>query len=160
MPHKKILIFGIGNPGRGDDGLGPALIDRLKNSQTGDFQTHAEFGNLACACEFRYQLNVEDAYAVKDLDIVIFADAATRQEEAAVLEEAFPSDAIAFTTHRMSPASVLALCHELFGRTPKAYTLSIRGHHWDIGEGLSPQGAENLEQALEMLKEFLGRQRA
>lgn len=157
MSQKKILIFGIGNPGRGDDGLGPALIDRLNNSQT-----HTEFGNSVCVwelqCEFRYQLNIEDAYAIKDLDIVVFADAATSGEEAAVLEEAFPSDAIAFTTHRMSPAAVLALCHELFGRIPKAYILSIRGHHWDIGEGLSPQGAENLEQALDLLREFLAKQ--
>jgi hydrogenase maturation protease len=154
MDQKKVLIFGIGNPGRGDDGLGPELIERLRR----DPQTHAEFpGTSACVCEFefRYQLNIEDAFAIKDHHLVIFADAATTGDVEAALTEAFPSDVIAFTTHRMSPAAVLALCHELYGRTPKAYILSIRGHQWDIREGLSSRAEANLNQALDIVRKFL-----
>ena len=155
MDQKKIIIFGIGNPGRGDDGLGPELIERLKQ----DPRTQTETPDSAPVreYEFRYQLNVEDAFAIKDHHLVVFADAATTGEAAAELSEAFPSDAIAFTTHRMSPASVLALCHELFGSAPKAYVLSIRGYNWDLGAGLSPEAEENLEQALELLREFLAK---
>jgi len=150
---KKALIFGIGNPGRGDDGLGPALIERFQARLRE--RAKGEDPVPAVECAFRYQLNIEDAYAIKDHDLVIFADAATTGDSAAGLTEVFPSDTIAFTTHRMSPACVLALCHEIFGQTPKAYILSIRGHQWDVGEGLSARAEENLEQAVTMLLQFL-----
>ena len=156
MEQKKILVFGIGNPGRGDDGLGPELVERLRR----DPGTHSESPDPACVrdFQFRYQLNVEDAFTIKDHHLIVFADATTTGDAAAELTEVFPSDAIAFTTHRMSPASVLALCQELYGRVPKAYILSIRGHHWDLGECLSSRAEENLNQALDMLREFLATQ--
>lgn len=155
MDQKKILVFGIGNPGRGDDGLGPKFVERLR----GRASTDAEFKNSApagaCDLEFRYQLNIEDALTIKDHDFVVFADATTTGEEPATVTEIFPSDAIAFTTHRMSPAAVLALCHELFGRAPRAYTLAIRGYDWDIGESLSEQAESNLELAIERFHELV-----
>ncbi len=157
MDQRKILVFGIGNPGRGDDGLGPTFVERLR----GRSSTDAEFKNSAaagaCDLEFRYQLNVEDAHTIKDHDLVIFADATTTGEELATVTEIFPSDTIAFTTHRMSPAAVLALCHELFGRAPKAYTLAIRGYDWDIGESLSERAERNLALAMELFHELVGR---
>ena len=156
MAQKKILIFGIGNPGRGDDGLGPELVERLRRQNS---QTHTELSNpnSVCDCEyeFRYQLNIEDSFTIKDHHLIVFADAAVTGDTAAELTEVFPSDAIAFTTHRMSPPSVLALCHELYGGAPKAYVLSIRGYHWDLGAGLSPQAEENLNQALDLIRKFL-----
>lgn len=130
-------------------------------------------------CEFRYQLNVEDAYTIRDFDLVVFADACCAMgEEGAVrvgengatgdggaaaqdapedvaLTEIGPSATIAFTTHEMSPASVLALCHELYGRAPRAYTLAIRGFEWDMGEGLSERGRANLVRAADILRRFL-----
>ena len=159
MDQKKVLIIGIGNPGRGDDGLGPELIERLRRDPRQNSQTHIELGHpnsaYVCEFEFRYQLNVEDAYTIKDYPFVIFADAAMTGDEGAALTEVFPSDAIAFTTHRMSPASVLALCHELYGLTPKAYILSIRGYHWELGEGLSSRAEANLNLALAIVRKFL-----
>jgi hydrogenase maturation protease len=132
------------------------------------------------ALEFRYQLNVEDAYTIRDFDLVVFADAAGVGDggagsisqggtpsagerrattgdvhEGVALTEIGPSAMIAFTTHEMSPASVLALCHELYGRTPRAYVLAIRGREWDLGEGLSEEGRTNLARAVEMLRRFL-----
>jgi hydrogenase maturation protease len=147
----KVLILGIGNPGRGDDGLGPALIERLQQNS----QTRSDLLNAERVCEFRYQLNVEDALTIKDYDAVVFTDATTAGDSPATLTKIGPADTIAFTTHRMSPASVLALCHELYGRAPKAAMLAIRGYDWDIGERLSPQAEKNLDRAINLLNEFL-----
>jgi Ni,Fe-hydrogenase maturation factor len=110
------------------------------------------------ACEFRYQLNVEDAYTIRDFDLVVFADATSVGEDGVALTEIGPSATIAFTTHEMSPASVLALCHELYGRAPRAYTLAIRGFEWDMGEGLSERGRANLIRAADILRRFLDEQ--
>ncbi len=59
-----------------------------------------------------------------------------------------PSRDIAFTTHELSPAAVLALCEELYGKRPLAWTLAIRGYAWDLDEGLSPRAEINLSAAL------------
>jgi Ni,Fe-hydrogenase maturation factor len=55
----------------------------------------------------------------------------------------------------MSPESVLALSQELYGRTPKAFALAIKGYDWEMGESLSEEAEKNLSQALEFLADFL-----
>jgi hydrogenase maturation protease len=144
----KFLVFGIGNPGRRDDGLGPKLIEQIGG---------AEFPNmLNVAGEFRYQLNVEDALTMRDFDVVVFADASRSGEEPVTISEIDPAAEITITTHAMSPASVVALCLELYGRAPRSYLLSIRGYDWDVGEDLSPTAEQNLEKAMDVLMEFFG----
>jgi hydrogenase maturation protease len=143
----KILIYGIGNPGRHDDGLGPALVELLETA-----------GLEGVAFDSNYQLNVEDALACSECDTVIFADATDETGEAPfAFMELEPAREIAFTTHELSPAAVLALCEELYGRRPKAHVLAMRGYEWDIGEGLSPRAEINLSLALAFL---LGRLKA
>lgn len=149
-----VLVIGIGNPGRQDDGLGEALIERIKREQVPKFE---ERGTCSLFLEWKYQLNIEDAQAIQDADLVVFADATTEGEEPATLAEIAPAAQIAVTTHAMAPASVLALAEELYGRSPKAYLLAIRGYDFDIGEELSPRAAANLETALSLLNELLSR---
>jgi hydrogenase maturation protease len=100
-------------------------------------------------------LGVEDALAVRDCDVVIFADAAKSGDEPASLTPLEPDPAIAFSTHALAPAAVLALCRELYGRVPRAYLLAIRGTDWEIGEGLSEVAERNLAAALGLLRDFI-----
>ena len=162
----KILILGIGNPGRGDDGLGPRLLDRLNEAERRGEKASAEEspaapppGNAGDApafdTGFRYQLNIEDALAVRDYDLVVFVDARGTGDAPVELKVIGPSKSISFSTHVMEPESVLALCEELFGKTPRAYVLSIRGYEWEMGERLSEGAEKNLDRALGMLWEFL-----
>jgi hydrogenase maturation protease len=145
MITTRVLVFGIGNPGRRDDGLGPALADALART---------ELGPKSVTSEFRYQLNVEDALTMKDFDIVVFADAAKSGRTPVTLMKIEPAATIAFSTHALDPASVLALCAELYGRAPDGYALAIRGEEFDIGEGLSPRAERNLVSALGTLASF------
>ncbi len=140
MTNDKILVYGVGNPGRGDDGLGPALVDLLATAEI-----------EGVALDSNYQLNVEDALACSEHETVIFADASETAEAPFSFTELEPAREIAFTTHELSPASVLALCEELYGRRPRAWTLAIRGYAWDLGEGLSPRAEINLSAALAFL---------
>ncbi len=109
----------------------------------------------AAGLEFRYQLNIEDAYTLKDCGAVVFADATAEGGDEPALVEIGPAAGIAFTSHEMSPASVLALCHELFGRAPRAYLLAVRGYDWEMGEGLSERARANLARATKVLRRFL-----
>jgi hydrogenase maturation protease len=150
----KILIVGIGNPGRQDDGLGPALVERLAGSKPPE-RSVVQIGNGAADAFWAYQLNIEDAHLLRDYEVVVFADASVEGEVPAVLGPIEPAAAIAFTTHEMPPASVLALGEELYGETPLAFLLTIRGYAWEMEEGLTAEAAKNLNLAESLLVEFL-----
>ena len=146
-----VLVLGIGNPGRRDDGLGPALVERLANVSSLD-------PDIALTAEARVQLNIEDADLIRGYDLVVFADATTEGGEPVRIEPLKPSATVAFSTHEMPPAAVLALCEELYDRAPEAWLLLVRGYDWDIGEGLSNEAERNLRGALEALLEFVSDQ--
>ena len=154
----KILILGIGNPGRGDDGLGPALVARLSDAETAEWAEASTFAVLdgKATAAWKYQLNVEDADTIKDFEVVMFVDASAVGDEPVVLTPLLPAKSITFSTHEMSPASVLALAEELYGRAPKGHLLAIRGYAWEMGEGLSERARQNLASAAALLKEALG----
>ena len=140
----RILVYGIGNPGRQDDGLGPMLVEMLEAA-----------GLAGIDLDSNYQLNVEDALALSTHGTIIFVDASETAEEPFSFLALEPSRDIAFTTHELSPAAVLALCEELYGKRPLAWTLAIRGYAWDMGEGLSPRAEVNLSAALAFMVAWL-----
>ena len=139
------VIFGIGNEGRSDDGLGWAFLDRL--------QTETKFdGQL----EYRYQLQVEDAALIRDADRVIFVDSCKD-----ALPEGFewapcePSGEFEFTSHVLHPSAVLYLCEDLYGRIPRAHLLKIRGSEWDLRIGVSADAGRSLDSALSYFQQHV-----
>jgi len=151
----KTLVIGIGNPGRRDDGLGPALVELLSGSRPPERAVVAIPGGSAEAF-WTYQLNIEDAAWVRDCDRLVFIDAESDALAAPTeIKRLSPAASIAFTTHELSPASVLALGEELYGRTAEGFVLAIRGAEWDLAEGLSAEARRNLEEAERILRDFL-----
>jgi hydrogenase maturation protease len=134
-----ILLFGIGNCGRSDDGLGWAFLDRI--------QQHAEFPGQV---EYRYQLQVEDAAMVSRADHVIFVDSYR-----GALPGGFqwapcnPSRDFEFTSHVLAPSAVMYLCQNLYGRVPPAELLLIQGDCWDLDTRMSDAAQQRLKNALE-----------
>ncbi len=141
-----VLVIGYGNPGRLDDGLGPALAEGLENLRL-----------PGVTVESNYQLTVEDAAAVADHDVVIFADAAVSGTEPFYFTPVAPERSGSFSSHSVSPAAVLALAQDLFGAKTIGYALGIRGHEFnEFGERLSSRATENLAAALRFLAPLLG----
>mgnify|MGYP001813786768 FL=1 len=134
-----ILLFGIGNCGRSDDGLGWAFLDRI--------QQQTEFPGQV---EYRYQLQVEDAAMVSRADRVIFVDSYQ-----GALPGGFqwapcnPSREFEFTSHVLAPSAVMYLCQDLYGRVPPAELLLIQGDCWDLDTRMSVTAQQRLENALE-----------
>ncbi len=139
MKKNKTIIFGIGNIGRQDDGLGWLFLDFLKEKQF----THLDF-------EYRYQLQIEDAELICNYDMVIFIDA-TKD----ILEKGFyfkackPSSKYSFSTHELVPETVLYLADNLYQHRPKSYILGIQGFLWDLKIGLGTKAKLNFEKAKE-----------
>ena len=75
-------------------------------------------------------------------------------------KELEPAREIAFTTHELSPASVLALTEELYARRPRAWMLAVRGYEWELAEGLSPRAEINLSAALAFLADWVDQGRS
>ena len=145
MDKNRIIIYGFGNPGRQDDGLGPAIISKLESEQVSGINTDSN-----------YQLNVEDALEISGFKIAIFVDASVSVEEPFAFYEIVPSSEITFTTHSMSPQSVLALCNDLYHTKVKAFILEVRGYGWEFEDGLTQEAEKNCEEAFSFLKNKIG----
>jgi hydrogenase maturation protease len=146
----KVLIYGYGNPGRQDDGLGNAFVNRIR-------EWVAVEGLHDFYFDSNYQLNIEDAEAISGMDLVIFADASEEEIEDFCLSKVDGKTEVTFTTHAASPGYIVKLCDELFGKKPLVLLLHIKGYEWEFAEGLSNRAVENLEAALKYMKKRLHR---
>jgi hydrogenase maturation protease len=144
----EILIYGYGNPGRQDDGLGIVLTQKLEKWVSENKISGIDFDS-------NYQLNIEDAVAITQKDLVIFVDASEEDIEDFCLSKVDGSSKVSFTTHAASPGYIVQLCRELFQKEPLVLLLHIKGYEWAFQEGLSEQAQENLDQALAYMKYLL-----
>ena len=144
----RILVYGYGNPGREDDGLGIALVNELEKWAVDNQLANISFDN-------NYQLNIEDAEVISNHDLVIFADASEEDIDDFCLSVVDSTAKLAFTTHSASPGYILKLCQELFQIEPLVLLMHIKGYAWEFKEGISPKAAENLKAAILYMKEIL-----
>ena len=143
----RVLVIGYGNPGRLDDGLGPALAEAIAQKQLPGVTVDAN-----------YLLTVEDASDISEHEVVVFADAAVRGAEPFFFREVMPKAELGFSSHHMEPEAVLGLAHDMFGAQTRGYALGIRGYEFDeFGQQLSEGAQNNLLDAIAFLAERLER---
>ena len=139
------LVIGFGNPGRCDDGLGPALVERLSDLNLPGVTVDAD-----------YQLTVEDAHAVASHAVTVFADADVAGPEPFRFTPVKAGSVSGFSSHSVEPPEVVALAECLFGARVRAYALGIRGYEFNtFGEKLSERALINLEAALAFLEKTI-----
>jgi hydrogenase maturation protease len=150
MSGGRFLVYGYGNPGRQDDGLGPMLAEEI-----------AKLGLPFVETDANYQLQIEDAAEIADFDLIVFADAAVEGVEPFSAKRLAPALNVSFTTHSVPPESVLAICRDHFGKSPDAVLIGVRGYEFDIREGLTANALLNLKHACEyvilLLEEMKGK---
>ena len=141
---KDVLIIGIGNTGREDDGLGWMMLDFIKK----------EFPNIDVA--YRYQLQVEDAELISHYRIVIFIDA-TKEDisHGFFFKECIAKQINGLTSHLLEPETVLYLEHSLYKKKPLVFILGIQGYEWNLTQKLSSKAMSNLMKAKVFIKENL-----
>jgi hydrogenase maturation protease len=141
--ERKILLIGIGNSGRGDDGVGWRFVDAISDGLY-DFLD----------CEYRYQLQVEDADLITGYDTVLFVDASLEAlKEGFEVRPCTPKGQYTFTSHALEPSAVVHLTNTLYHKYPEAYVLAIAGVEWELHTGLSKEAEDNLNAALGFFKE-------
>lgn len=103
-----------------------------------------------------FQLQVEHALDLEGHDLAVFVDASASGPEPVALHRITPSANSSFSTHALSPAALLQAFMTLGrGAPPTAFALAVRGHEFDLGRPLSPQGERNLERAWVVLERLL-----
>jgi len=145
-----VLVFGWGNPGRGDDALGPALIERLEAARP----RHPEWGGLTLLTDF--QLQPEHALDLEGHARVILVDASTSCEAPYAFSRLDPQAEVGYTTHAMKPAALLAVYRQVTGREPPStWLLAVRGFSFELGEPLSAAAQVHIEAAAAFLESRL-----
>jgi hydrogenase maturation protease len=147
IPGQRLLIYGIGNPGRQDDGLGVRFVERLERLALPEH----------ISLEANYQLTPEDALALAEHDAVLFVDATVAPGAPVpyALDEVSPASEVSFSTHALTMGSLLALCARLYGKAPRAYAMALPGYAFDVNAELSPGARDNLDRALDDLLPLL-----
>ena len=137
----RVLVIGYGNPGRQDDGLGPAAAARIE-----------ALGWPGVTAYDNYQLNIEDAVDVAQHDVVWFIDAARTGASPFAVRELAPVPTLDFTSHLVRPEAILAMARRYYDGAPRAFLLAIRGYAFEFLETLTPEATGNLGLALNALK--------
>lgn len=143
---RNVLVFGYGNLSRGDDALGPLVIEYIENN--------LQLSGLEIITDF--QLQIEHALDLEGRELVLFIDASVACTEAYSLTRLSPEKDKSYTTHAMSPASVLAVYENVIHKEPPpCFLLSIQGLEFELGSGLSDLAERNLVIAMKLVTDLL-----
>lgn len=153
-PAAGVLVIGYGNPLRSDDGVGPAVAERLAaDPRLRDAEIRAE-----------HQLTPEVAIDASRVALLVLVDAddSVPAGEVVVRElgaASGTSGALAPTgrdaqggqplTHFVDPASLLALAAELWGAVPRTVVVGIGPLSLGLGDELTPEVAAAVPRAVE-----------
>jgi len=143
---KPILVFGYGNLSRGDDALGPLLLDYI--------QKHCDLRKIELLTDF--QLQIEHALDLEHRSLILFVDASVACINAFDFSQLSAARDKSYTTHAMSPAAVLAVYVSIKKQAPPpCFLISIKAESMELGESLSRPAENNLQQACLFVKQLL-----
>lgn len=138
---RRVLVLGYGNPGREDDGLGPAAAAAIE-----------ALGLPGVTTYDNYQLVIEDALEIATADVVWFVDASVNGTEPFDVRPLTPAAGVEFTSHTVKPDVLLAMAQQYCGgRVPEARLMGIRGYRFEFAEGLTDRARDNLGEAVACL---------
>jgi hydrogenase maturation protease len=145
-----VLVIGFGNPGRGDDGAGPELIDHLGQFIDGTPWAD-QVETMVC-----FQLMIEHAESLNHRSMVVFVDASEVAEPPCHVSRVVPQRDRSYTSHELSPAALLDIQQRAFCESPEdAWLLEIPGRVFGLGQPMSDMTRDCLAAAVATLNTML-----
>ena len=124
-----ITIFACGNPGRGDDGVGPMLAGRI-----------AALGKAGVTLIEDTALRVEHATEIRATVPVLFVSASVAIERGFVVEKLVSAPDPSLPGHSLSAVGLLYQYETRSGQAaPRAYQLHIAASDFEQGDTLSDE---------------------
>lgn len=140
IPSPRLLVIGYGNTLRGDDGVGPRVVEAVAALDLPNVQT------LSCDL-----LTPELADPIAKAKLVVFVDAAIDAPREVQLRPLAPAESSQIMAHAADPRTLLALARDVFGRAPEAWWLTIPIENTGIGEQLSDLAMKGVAIAVEKI---------
>ena len=149
MSPKRLVVIGYGNPGRGDDALGPECLHRLMALQ----KLRPKWPSIELIEDL--QLNPEHAVDLLDRKLILFIDADVSCAPPFAFTRLQPARDDSYSSHVMSPSAVVHLYEEVYGRqAPPSFLLSVRGERFELGAPMSAHAETNLEPACRLCEQL------
>lgn len=140
-----VLVLGYGNPSRGDDAIGPLLIDYLSTLRLSGVELLTDF-----------QLQVEHVLDLDGRSLVLFIDAAVSQQQAIRVVPVHPDVAFSCSTHALSPQQLLGAQLRVTRKLPpSSFLLAFKAYQFELGAELSPDMQQHYQQACQLLEQML-----
>ena len=142
-PGARVLLYGIGNDLRGDDGAGVRVA-------------HALEGRVSWRVRAVHGLTPELADELADADIALFVDADADLTLERPTWRRHPAGSLGGTAvplmgHALDVPGLLRLTVWLYDRSPAAATLSLPARSFDLGETLSAPAEAGVVAAIHAL---------
>lgn len=145
-----LLVLGWGNPSRGDDAVGPMLVEQLMQHA----QASLPPGRVECLTDF--QLQVEYALDLVGRERVLLIDASVDLDAPFVASQPRAARDASFSTHALGPAALLQVYADLHGEeAPPCTLLAIRATRFELGEPPSEQALSDLAKAVAWAQDWL-----
>ncbi len=142
----RALVVGIGNPWRGDDGAGRAVVERLA----------ARGLPQGCATMSVRLPTPELAEPLARAALVIFVDAAVDLRPGVVeVSEVAPDPIARPASHAYEPGPLLALAGFAYGRVPRARLVRIGAAQFDCPGDLSALVRGAVDEATELVRRLV-----
>lgn len=140
------LVFGWGNPARGDDALGPLFVEKIEAQ-----------GLAGVECLSDYQLQIEHALDLSGRERILFVDASATATAPFTVSRLVPAqDAVQVFTHALAPQALLRVFADFHAiPPPTSYLLEIRGENFSLGAPCSMSAQRHLTAALEWARKWL-----
>jgi hydrogenase maturation protease len=149
---RRRLVIAWGNDARGDDALGPLLLDALR--------TRAADASWAVGVTWRreHQLQVELVEALQACDSVLFIDASHGAAPPFRVTRLTPAAVRTVSTHSLPPSALLRVYLDVYRAAPPPATLlAVRGASFELGAPLTTSARAHLGAALDWAVEWLAR---
>lgn len=140
-----LVVLVVGNESRGDDALGPAVLERLIPMLARGSRVVRDF-----------QLQLEHALELQDAGLVLFIDAAVGFDEPFRFSEVHAQSGRSTFSHAMRPEEVLGVFRQIEqSAPPPVFALAIRAVDFTLGNSLSDQARSDLMCAVTFAERLL-----
>lgn len=136
----KVILVGIGNELRSDDGIGKEFINNFSHDHI--HKTWIRF------------LDFDVVELIKDYDIVFFIDASLRTDSFNLVKI---SELLPFNTfsHYPSYKTIFEFLRKNHGKDIEVYVLEVGAKNFDFGQNISEYARKNIQKANQFLKKFI-----
>jgi hydrogenase maturation protease len=140
----KILIVGVGNTIRGDDGIGTFICNSIERLELDGVKTMAV-----------QQLHTEMVEEFLSFDHIVIADAAVTGEPVLFYPLKREGSAPVSTSHHVNANLLASLSDRLYKKELPMMLCAVRGENFEIGEHLSAIAKQNADLAISIISDWI-----